>query len=79
MIEQIETTSEETATEATGVADAAHEQTDSLDDVSGRVDDLADQADALLGLLEAFELSTRDGGESSPAVDSPAAADGAAD
>jgi len=79
MIEQIETTSEETATEATGVADAAHEQTDSLDDVSGRVDDLADQADALLGLLEAFELSTRDSGESSPAVDSPAAADGAAD
>jgi methyl-accepting chemotaxis protein len=61
MVERIETTSEETATGATSVADAAQAQTDSLDEVAGRVDDLAEQADALLGLLESFELSIQDG------------------
>jgi methyl-accepting chemotaxis protein len=72
MLEQIEATSEETATEATSVADAAHEQTDSLGTVATRVDELAEQADTLLGLLEAFELSTRDArpdAESAPVTD----------
>ncbi|AZH24504.1 methyl-accepting chemotaxis protein [Haloplanus aerogenes] len=61
MIEGIEATSEETATGATAVADAARDQTESLDDVATRVDELAEQADTLLGLLEAFDLSARDG------------------
>ncbi|WP_251329404.1 methyl-accepting chemotaxis protein [Haloplanus pelagicus] len=63
MIEQIETTSEETAAEATSVASAARAQTDSLGEVSERVDSLATEADTLLGLLEAFDLSTQDAGD----------------
>ncbi|WP_251341790.1 methyl-accepting chemotaxis protein [Haloplanus halophilus] len=59
MVEQIESTSEETAAGATSVAEAAREQTDSLSDVAARVDDLATEADALLTLLDEFDLGER--------------------
>jgi len=76
MVEQIETTSEETATEATSVAEAARDQTASVDAVSGRVDDLADQADTLRELLEGFELAGRH--DDAPASAAASAADGVA-
>lgn len=65
MIEQIETTSEETADGATNVADAAHEQTESLAGVATRVDELATEADALLTLLDEFDLGDRPAASSS--------------